>query len=167
MMKRLSTCLLILALVTGAATADKKDKDKKKDKKDKEKVVLKPDLRPAEIICPEGVVFGPNNQVKVVVENLSKDSEFEGPVKVELVVIQNESTNRTSYYAEVEAMKFKKKREAVFSVEAKNNDFVRLLAIVDHDKSIPEENEDNNRRLYKVSVKEVNTEPSPSPSPKE
>lgn len=150
----LKICLLALLVVT--ASAEDKEKD--------EKVKPKPDLWAAEIQAPEGVVFGPKNTVKVIVENLIKDSEVAGPVKVELVVIQMDTSERQSYFAEVEGMREGQKREAVFqSVEAKNNDKVRLLAIVDPEKTVEESNEDNNRRLYQVSIKKPEASPSTEP----
>ena len=127
-----------------------------------------PDLWAAEIVCPEGIVFGPNNQIKVIVENLIKDSEIEGPVKIELVVIQTDSGERASYFAEVDGMKHGQKREAIFTgVAATNQDSVKLLAIVDPEKVHEEANEVNNRRLYQVWLKkapEVSPTASPSPS---
>jgi CARDB protein len=123
-----------------------------------------PDLWAAEIVAPEGgLVFGPNNQIKVIVQNLIKDSEVEGPVKIELVVIQADSGERASYFAEVDGMREGQKREALFSgVAVTNQDSVKLLAIVDPEKLIEEANEVNNRRLYQVWLKQA---PAPSPTP--
>ncbi|MCA9776280.1 MAG: hypothetical protein KC800_06170 [Candidatus Eremiobacteraeota bacterium] len=122
-----------------------------------------PDLWAAEIVAPNGIVMGPNNQIKVIITNLIKDSEVPGPVKVELVVIQVDSGERASYFAEVEGMKHKQKREAIFNgVNAGSSDSVKLLAIIDPEKVIEEANEVNNRRLYQVWIKKA---PSPSPSP--
>lgn len=123
-----------------------------------------PDLWPAEIIAPQ-VVFGPNNQIKVVVQNLIKDSEIQGKVKIELVVIQAESGERTSYFAEVDGMRHGDKKEAIFTgVAATNNDSIKLLAIVDPEKVVEESNEVNNRRLYQVWLKKA-PEASPTPAP--
>jgi CARDB len=165
-MKRIWTLLLILALAVGHSVAAQEDEGKDKDKKDekKEEVKLKPDLWVSDIVAPQGLVFGPGNQVKVVVENLSKDTDISGKVKIELVVIQDDAAVRTSYFAEVDGMGYRKKREAVFTVEAKNNDFVRFLVIVDPEKTVEEENEENNRRLYHVSIKKPVVSPSPSPA---
>jgi len=133
---------------------------------DEEEVKPKPDLWAAEIVAPEGVVFGPSNTVTVIVENLMKDSELEGLVKIELVVIQKGSNERSSYFAEVEGMRHRQKREAVFQgVEVTNKDAVRFLAIVDPEKLVEESNEDNNRKLYQVWVEEPAPSPSPSPAP--
>jgi len=124
-----------------------------------------PDLWPAEIIAPNGIVIGPNNQIKVIITNLVKDSEISAPVKIELVVIQAESGERASYFAEVEGMKHNQKREALFTgVAATDSDSVKLLAIIDPEKVIEEANEVNNRRLYQVWIKKAPT-PSPSTSP--
>jgi hypothetical protein len=125
-----------------------------------------PDLWAAEIMAPEGIVLGPNNQVKVIIQNLVKDSEIEGTVKIELVVIQNDSGDRASYFAEVDGMKHGQKREATFTgIAATNSDSVKLLAIVDPDKTIEEANEVNNRRLYQVWIKKTGPEASPTPTP--
>lgn len=171
MIKQIGTLLLVTALTLGTALAqDTDEKTDKKDKKEKvtvEKVVLKPDLRPAAILTPAGIVLGPGNQVKVLVENLSKDSKFENKVKVELVVIQDKSSDRMSYFAELDPIPFGKKQELVFTVEVKNDNFVRLLAIVDSEKVVEEENEDNNRRIYQVSIKKAEPTPTPSASPAE
>ena len=120
-----------------------------------------PDLWPTEIIAPDGIVMGPNNQIKVIITNLVKDSEVNVPVKIELVVIQAESGERASYFAEVEGMKHNQKREALFTgIAATNSDSVKLLAIIDPEKVIEEANEVNNRRLYQVWIKKA---PSASP----
>lgn len=121
-----------------------------------------PDLWPTEIIAPNGIVIGPNNQIKVIITNLVKDSEVSVPVKIELVVIQAESGERASYFAEVEGMKHNQKREALFTgVAATDSDSVKLLAIIDPEKVIEEANEVNNRRLYQVWIKKA---PAPTPS---
>jgi len=136
--------------------------DKDKNKEAKEEVKLKPDLWVTEIIAPNGLVQGATNQVKVIVENRSKDTKIEGKVKLELVVIQNESSDRMSYFSEVDGMGFRQKRETVFSnVDVKNGEFVRFLAILDPDKVVDEENEENNRKLYKVWVKKPESEAKP------
>ena len=153
--------LFLLLLLSGLSLAEDKDKEEEKPKP-------KPDLWAAEIQAPEGLMFGPNNSVKVIVENLIKDTEIAGPVKVELVVIQPEEGGRQSYFAEVEGMRQGQKREAVFQgVEAKSRDKVRLLAIVDPEKTVEESNEDNNRRLYQVSIKSPKVSPTPEPETEE
>jgi hypothetical protein len=124
----------------------------------------RPDLWAREIVAPKGLLFGPGNEVRVIVENLTKESETASPVKVELVVIQSDPKDRASYFTEVESLRFGQKKEVVFTgVEVKNKEFVRLLAIVDSEKVVDESNEDNNRRLYKVWIKQA--EPAPAPSP--
>ena len=77
-----------------------------------------PDLWPTEIIAPNGIVIGPNNQIKVIITNLVKDSEVSVPVKIELVVIQAESGERASYFAEVEGMKHNQIAEDVTARQA-------------------------------------------------
>ena len=132
---------------------------------DEEPLPPQPDLWAAEIVVPNGIVLGPDNQVKVIVENLIKDSEIQGPVKIELVVIQADSGDRASYFAVVDGMKHGQKREAVFTgVAATNPDSVKLLAIVDPEKTVEEANEVNNRRFYQVWLKRPPAA-SPTPSP--
>lgn len=125
-----------------------------------------PDLWAAEIIVLNGMTLGPNNQVKVLVENLVKDSEITGPIKVELVVIGTEPSDRASYFAEVNEVKYGKKTEVLFTgVAAKDPESVRLLSIVDPDKVVAESNEVNNRRLYKVWLKKAPETATPEANP--
>ncbi len=120
-----------------------------------------PDLWAASIETPDGLLCGPTNKVKVVVENKAEESSLEGKVKVELVVIQ--SGDRMSYFTEVEGMRFQEKREALFEgVEVKNKESVRLLVIVDPEKLVSESDEENNRRIMTAWVQE----PAP-PAPEE
>ena len=92
--------------------------------------VVLPDLWPAEIKVPKALAFGPTNEVRVVVENRIKNSKIEGKVTVELVVIQADPTDRTSYFAQVDGMAFGQKKEALFTgIEVKNEETVRLVPV--------------------------------------
>ncbi len=134
----------------------------------KEKVVPKPDLTPVEIVVPAGLKPGIGSQVKVLVDYLAKDSQIQGKVLVELIVISNQTGERLNYRAEVDAMKYKQKREVVFpEVRAPlSTRTVRLLAIVDPEAMVEEGDEDNNRRLYQIAVVESST-PAEATSPAE
>lgn len=121
-----------------------------------------PDLWPMEIVVPNGLLPGANNQVKVIVTNLVKNSEIKGPVKIELVAIQVDSGERTSYFAEVEGMRHGQKREALFHGVNATGSSVKLLAILDPDKVVEEADEVNNRRLYQVWIKKAPEPASPT-----
>lgn len=146
---------LLLALLTALTISAVSAEDKKEEKP-------KPDLWAAEIVVADGFGTTGDNQVKVIVENLAKDSEFEGNIPVELVVIDKESGERASYSAEVESMRYNQKREALFSgVKAPTGKTVRFLAIIDPGKALEESNEDNNRKLFQITV----SAPKPAPAP--
>lgn len=126
-----------------------------------EKVAPKPDLAPVEIVVPNGLKPGIGSQVKVLVDNLTKDSQVQGKVLVELVVISAQTGERLNYRTEVDAMKFKQKKEALFTevrVPASTNT-VRLLAIVDPESGVEEITKDNNRRLFQIAVTELQASP--------
>lgn len=159
-MQKLTILVIFLSLCFGlGATIAEDDKKEEKSKP-------QPDLFCSDVGAPEGIVMGADNQVKAIITNLNKDSDFEGTVKVELVVIQADPTDRDSYFVEVDAMGKGTKREAIFTgVQAKNPDSVRLLVKVDPEEAVEETNENNNRRLYKAWIKSPNVEPSPTASP--
>ena len=157
----ISAMFLALISVFSFALADDEKKEKSKPK---------PDFFCTDVSAPDGVVQGGDNKVRALITNLVKDSQVEGKVKVELVVIQADAADRDSYFLEIDAMGQNDKKEALFTgVQVKNPDYVRLLIIVDPDKAVEEASEDNNRRLHKAWVKkaEVAPEPSTSPSPAE
>lgn len=131
-----------------------------------EEVKPKPDLYCTDISAPDGIMEGKDNEVKALITNRTKDTNVEGKVKVELVVIQADANDRDSYFVEIDGMGHKTRREALFTgVQAKNPDHVRLLIIIDPEKMVEESNEDNNRRLHKAWVQ--NPDASPTPSPEE
>lgn len=115
-----------------------------------------PDLWPAEIATPKGIRSGGNNEVRVIVENRGEGSRLDGTVTVELIVIELETKERTSYTTVINAMNHGRKSEAVFTdVTAKGPELVRFLAIVDPDEEIRESNELNNRKLYQVRLEDA------------
>lgn len=150
--------LLFISLVSAWAEEEKKP-------------TPKPDLWTATINLPEtGIVVGATNSAKVLVENRAKDSVLEGKVKVELVIIQSDTSERASYFAEVDGMRHQETREAKFEgLNVTNNDSIRMLVILDPDDAIKESNEDNNRHIFTAWVKKTpkpEASPQPDASPK-
>ncbi len=148
MLTRLTiTGLLLFGLTLGAAYAE----DEKAPKPD-------PDFYPVSIRLPEqGLALGAN-QLKVTFDNRAKDSEVEGNLKFELVVLGPDDA-RQSYFGEVDAMRFGQKREVLLEgVKVDTTENVRFLVILDPENSAKESNEDNNRYIFQAKIKGPETE---------
>jgi len=106
---------------------------------------------------PEQGLAQGSNQLKVTIENKARESEVEGKVKFELLVL-SPGDKRQSYFGELDAMSGGQKRQATLEgIEVDTLEPVRFLIIVDPDNVIKESNEHNNRYIFQGKVKPPET----------
>lgn len=142
------TSLLFFGLLLGAAHAEDKVPEPKP----------KPDFCPVSIRLPEKGLSMGANQLTLTIENRAKESDAEGKIKYELVVLSADNS-RQSYFGEVDAMRYGQKKDVVIDgVQVNTQENVRFLVILDPENVSEESNEDNNRYIYQAKIKAPESE---------